>query len=1320
MSSGAGKKKKKELKKPPTKPRLIEHDFQPERFANLTRCFVCDEMIENDLITGFIDNTPGAIKSRIPGQLNQAIDSMVPKGKGMSCTVCGVNVHDSCREKIITTCARVTHRFELKSFPPYSKNCNACGTALHGLWNQGYECLDCAVRVHPGCRTNNNVRFCAAAPDANLDDLDESNEEGDIYEFVGNSDEDEEADGEDRTESVPQNKANWRKSLSKRLGKAMATATGQGQAQTQTQAKRGTHLIKIPASITEMGREMRKLHGQARAVSLSEEQQYEKAELPKLKLMKTDLTAHKKKVKAARAKLSKTADKRAKARAVHYRTFAKKVLTKHLKKQKKAEIEKLADELTEEYSMYQCREDEMLENLKEILPREAHSSIEKEAQTGPWGPNGDLEQVLRNLDKVDKQYRIVTQSLEAVRREIFFPRARHWFLRVGLEGVYVALGTLWLEQVIGSLAVRSTFIAKSKKVYPTVVLALGGFDTPYKFSKMGTSGSAKARRKESDNGVKVIARVENLSVSGNAAPVSFTLDQLSLDLEFFLNIEMEYIESKKRGIDGVWRLKPNTFSLKFKKFGLNFKSGSLSIPDALLRTVVKNLLTSAAKQIVKSLLPPEFGDYMNFMREHTPKHMRRNVVEEGIPDGKPIFDIFQFHGRMNVVSEIDLETLDYSLKSTSSNDSKNMQKKGGMVANAMLGAIAAVGKATGTGLADKQRYNFKEEPIQDRVQRALGLDADQIDIFVRTQQELGLTRDNLFPDDSLQELGYKALYNVQDIQSTVEAANRLGMKALNGELLSTEPPLRNVLTIVEYVLTFFNPFRKQTIYTPRILALWQGALDKLRDRMEKSGSFRRAAGDKLGSGPVRRIIVSDFIDRIIRLSRKRIVTQIELADHYGVLGVESMLKVGRDKIMQAAAKSGGGNAMLFQLRNTTKSPIDPSELAAEEDDEGTDEIEELITESEDSLGVDGSLSTSVTNTSTDPDDDDNLKEILAKEDLFASARSLNEAEKLPVGQRQRLKLQQIEESFERQRGYVQYVREKLTKELSVCVEASAGDNKFNLDLTDFDLVAPIDIKWLLSSNLFANKTRVNSWRWRRVARVEEDRVHIAMIKLLDPGSGPGTETFSDPDTLGGMHLEFSEINSRIETDTPLKNIMGLTLRPNETASGWSEPGNMALSFEGEKDLRFVANVAETKTYGDLLTLHDYANDILEWSLRAISDSKTRALGRFLLQFLIRYARLNTFFGSLFSELNMSSSENELFVRVASGANHSGIVLELEHDFNDFTDDVSQILETYRTDPINLGEVISRMPAKYALRKGKHKSALRRAREAAAAAQDEAQ
>lgn len=1337
----------------------IAHHFIPQRFSTLTKCFVCDEMIENDVITSVLDYTPSSIKSAIG---RQVIESFVPKGTGCTCRICGVNVHDTCVDKIQSSCARVTHKFELRSYPPLTKHCYACGTTLQGLFNQGYQCNECGIICHPGCRTNINIKYCEAAPDTGLLDeeelsYDSQTEEGEghLYEFVGqDSDVLHELGENPRRSSSRRTSSSWRQSLSKRLGAAVTSAAGFSSSVGRKSAKSskpsspetaGAGPIPIPASLHDMSRELRKLHTQSRTVAMNEAERWEREEQPRLKALRVDLTEHKKKLKTARDKMSVKVDKNARSRTMHYKTFAKKLMTKYQKQQRsKSDIENTVNELLELYSLHRCRENELLDELESILPQEAQPEIAKERIDGPCRPEGKLEKSLESLDKLQQQVKVATQSLEAVRRELFFPRWRHWFLRVGLEGTYVALGGVWLEQFQSSIAIRLAMLPMSSKagahLLPTVILALGGYNTEYDFDTMGSGKSAaKHRQKESENGVCLLARIDQLSVSGNALPMSVMLDELTLDLEFFLNIEMEYIASKKKGIRGTWRLKQNSFSLKFKRFGLNFKGSSLNVPDALLRTIVKNLITSAVKQSVKAALPPEFGEYMHFMHQQTPLSMRHANSQ----------DQFRYHGRMDVNAELDLETLDFVMESSETKPESPPPRRGfmsGMTRSALRGAtrvataavIAATGAQTGP-----PRHAYKDEPLEARVERALGLDANQIDLFIRTQHALSLTHSALFPDDSIAELGMKAIYSVQqDLQSTVDAAGRIGMRVLNGDILSMAAPLRKITDLIQYVLTYFGPETKVTPHVPRILALWQGALDKTLRKMVQSASFRfrpdelSAAGMGVstrslrskkqgaeGAVSVRRIVFTDLVDRILRLARKRVITRIEMVRWDAAVGIGHLQKVARDKMLHAAAATRGGNAMVFQMKSSTRSASSNARRArdGEDVDDFDDDIDDFdedtmtdSNENEDDEYTFQAKSLHVKSlqkhfrrekTSTDGADEDDEEDCLISsetimEDTAVEAMSTSEqhlgevqVEEMPFGEKQRLKEEQIKEHYAKRRKFLEYIRRKLLEELHFTIEASAGQGRYHLEFNDIEFVAPVDFQFLLTGRVFSNRSRINNWPWRRMVRVEESGlIHMAMVQVLEQGIAVGNPLFqqySDPDDPDGLHILTSGIQTKLLcVKGAMDRVMGISVLPTVQATSWENTGKIGFIFQGEENLRFCAHAQKLCAQGGLELLHNYASDILEWSLSAVTDQRLEELARYILKALIRYASLNTFDGSLFTMFHMLSTENDLFLRASTpeGQARSLVSLNLQHDLTDFTDDIAKILEFYRTDPVDLGKV----------------------------------
>lgn len=233
-------------------------------------------------------------------------------------------------------------------------------------------------------------------------------------------------------------------------------------------------------------------------------------------------------------------------------------------------------------------------------------------------------------------------------------------------------------------------------------------------------------------------------------------------------------------LTGYWRLNQNAFKLKFLKFGLKFRNiGSVSIPDTVLRNLIRNLVTSGVKQIARTILPPELGDYLN--KTHEARQKLQILPKNS--------DEFRFYGKMDVRSEISLETLsfDYGEAIASAKKLQNKIKK----------------------LAGKK--DSKEQNHLLTICRVLGLDGAQLDLLLRTQLALGLTKDSTFPDESLKALGMKAIsaLNVQgaiesqdvsliNLDGMLEAAQRLGQKAFAGEFTKSEAssaPLTSLLDL---------------------------------------------------------------------------------------------------------------------------------------------------------------------------------------------------------------------------------------------------------------------------------------------------------------------------------------------------------------------------------------------------------------------------------------------------------------------------------------------------------------------------------------------
>ena len=107
----------------------MEHEFEDETFSNLTRCFVCQEMIENELVNGIWK----PLKGWLPQAGGESIDKVVPKGEGCSCMNCGMNVHKRCVDLVDTLnakCAYVEHDFKVKTYTPFSTMCSKSSSSF--------------------------------------------------------------------------------------------------------------------------------------------------------------------------------------------------------------------------------------------------------------------------------------------------------------------------------------------------------------------------------------------------------------------------------------------------------------------------------------------------------------------------------------------------------------------------------------------------------------------------------------------------------------------------------------------------------------------------------------------------------------------------------------------------------------------------------------------------------------------------------------------------------------------------------------------------------------------------------------------------------------------------------------------------------------------------------------------------------------------------------------------------------------------------------------------------------------------------------------
>ena len=236
---------------------------------------------------------------------------------------------------------------------------------------------------------------------------------------------------------------------------------------------------------------------------------------------------------------------------------------------------------------------------------------------------------------------------------------------------------------------------------------------------------------------------------------------------------------------GYWKLNQNTFRLKFIKFGLKFRNiGSVSLPDSVLRNVIRNLVTSGIKNLAKAVVPPELGVYLIKINE-TQRKLRKFGNQ----------DQFRFYAKMDVTAELSLESLGFNF-AKAMGSGKKMQDR--------------VKKFVGG------KKDAEEVENLAKVCRALGLNSTQLEQLLRTQEALGLTQDTTFPDDSLKALGQQAFQalNVQgaiqsqdvsqinlDSAKILEVAQRIGQKAFAGDFTKTDGsavPLRNLFSLSKY------------------------------------------------------------------------------------------------------------------------------------------------------------------------------------------------------------------------------------------------------------------------------------------------------------------------------------------------------------------------------------------------------------------------------------------------------------------------------------------------------------------------------------------
>jgi len=1284
---------------------MRQHDLSVAVTSSTTQCFVCNERIESGMLRGVLDRTPAVVREEVTRGLG-------PVRSGVSCKTCGVNVHQACTERLTSPCAEVYHKFEQRSFAPFSKSCAACGTTLQGLFNQGFVCVLCGIVVHPGCRTNALVKFCLAAPDSLEDEeenaavvtpggmsaLNQSEKQQKIYRFESNSSSDEKT-------SIAHKAKEWGEKMTRRLSGSRRKSTKPQRKQSTTAAGP----IPIPSTLIDMGREIRKLHIMNRAVALGSAMEWEREELPRLRASRIDLTKLKTQLKDERDALVKTSEKLARKRTAHYRRFVIKLLQRY-SKLKKNTAEEIADDLIDRFSKFRCRESELCDALLDLVPEEAHPFIEAERDTGPCQKDGKLEKLLASLEERNEEVKVAIESLEAVRRELFFPRWRNWFARMGFEGRYVAIGETWLEELQGSIAIQAKCVDGKHGLVPSITLSLTGRDAEVNFD----ADSLKKRRRH-DSGARILNRFEQLSLSGSGVPYFFSFEQLTLDLEFNLFATMEYFESRKSGIKGAWRLKPSKFSMRFKKFEFSFTSANrLNIPDGILRTVVKNIIVSGVKQTLTSMLPTELGEYMMYLHLNVPANVK-----------PPHDDQFRFHGVLDMTAQVDLATLDYAMESSATNNTLERHDtalsrvaKGAARSATWLASVAMGSRAPEVDTEPSSRvpgHVFKDVPLLIRAQQALGLDQQQMDLFMRTQQQLGLTRDSLFPDDSLSELGVRAIVsNVQDLQASVDAANKLGLRALAGDLLNSEPPLRTLQDVVKYVNTYFGPDAQSSVHTEKIIAIWQGALDRMLHKLQASTSFRGRFESTMASGqqiPVRRISFTDLITRALAVSRKRVLTQAKVVSIDVHFAAEHLFCVLRDRLLDTAAKSHNGSAMVFQLRHTrgrqnnkTGKTFSRDEMELDIEDVGHDDADadassdpNSLEDDADDAEVDGEgetfkgLEYMATLNETfsgeiDEDDEDEVDLVALNSNAILLPSTSIAKESRAFGERRRQREEKILQRHDKTVARLNYLRASLVETVSFVANTRVGQGSYAMEFKDIDLVAPVDFRYNFNGAVFGNRARQNNWPWRRITRAESDgRMHVAVVKVLNPGALPGAEIYSDPDADESFHIEFSSIDSKVVLADNSQGAMRITVEPKAASSedraqgGWSAPGSVTFHWKSE-EAKFMGKMDFFELYGGLEHLKEYTSDLLAVSLQNNNaNPKREVFAQDILQLVIQYAQMNSFVGSAKAAICAETIDDDIFVRVAAPHGTSkegeeiGFNLQLESNLMDTLDDIARLL-----------------------------------------------
>ncbi|KAH9258946.1 hypothetical protein BASA81_002566 [Batrachochytrium salamandrivorans] len=435
----------------------------------------------------------------------------------------------------------------------------------------------------------------------------------------------------------------------------------------------------------------------------------------------------------------------------------------------------------------------------------------------------------------------VKRALNQVNMEVFFSPNLPWAVKGGAEGLFAGFTAAWLERVTGTFKLECGMEHVGNNTYcPRVTMRL-------------------CSNQEGDGGFLTTGRVENLSIFGSALPISLSVRDADLSVNFDMSMQVQY-ETEPGEVLGSWKVIADGFKLKVFQFHLKTRGAlsALSIPDVVLGTMLQTIITIGFKRVVVMILPPELGMYMNAVhryREMSPPapNVRDVWHEPNQPANKERFIKLECKIDINQIIKLD-----------------------------MIDAPFVVDKL--------------DLPSQSGALDVLQLDKDQMRLFLHTQRELGLTFANTFPSLAASN-GDGSWFS----SSSQEKTNRV--------------PLESIEDCVRYLQDFLNPSNlssgmkaSRRLYScERLTKLWNIALElvctslggqSLHPEFSVGKVFKKMVGGRRAShavtGPVKSFDFENLKKQVHKVAQKEIYVLIDIPVFSIAVALRGLIRVGRD------------------------------------------------------------------------------------------------------------------------------------------------------------------------------------------------------------------------------------------------------------------------------------------------------------------------------------------------------------------------------------------------------------------------------------------